>query len=214
MNVHATALEQVAIFPLTGVFLFPGLILPLHMFEPRYVQMTEWVLERDQLICMATPDREGVPGALGNPPVRPIGGLGRIRTFERLPDGRFNLELVGIGRVRLLEEHAGDTLFRRTRAVPLPSVTGPDDDEAARTTRALLRSLLALGDEHVARIARLADEGIDAARLSDILPGVLLREPGALCAALEDLGVASRLSLCSEALQERLLAHTVGEQPH
>ena len=214
MNFHATALEQVAIFPLTGVYLFPGLILPLHMFEPRYVQMTEWVLERDQLICMATPDREGIAGALGNPPVRPIGGLGRIRTWERLPDGRFNLELVGIGRVRLLEEHGGDTLFRRTRAVPLPSVPGPDDDQAAQTTRALMRSLITLGDEHVTRIARLADEAIDAARLSDILPGVLLGEPRPLCAALEELGVAARLEMCSEALQERLMRHTVGEEPH
>ncbi|MFT6630066.1 MAG: Lon protease-like protein, partial [Flavobacteriales bacterium] len=90
-------LERLPLFPLTGVFLFPGVVTPLHIFERRYVDMTEDALEGDGLIAVGTPDRETAPLEEGKPAIRRIAGVGEISKYERLPDGRYNIWLAAVG---------------------------------------------------------------------------------------------------------------------
>src|SRR3954463_13716392 len=91
------------LFPLPGVVLFPHAVIPLHIFEPRYRQMTEDALDDDKLVTIVQliPPGTIYSGALGTPPVDAVGCLGRIIRHERLSDGRFNLLLLGRKRVRL-----------------------------------------------------------------------------------------------------------------
>jgi Lon protease-like protein len=102
---------RISIFPLADAVLFPGLQLPLHIFEPRYRAMISDALARDRRIGMIQPQRP-VEGA----PLYQIGCLGRIGEVEALDDGRFNIVLEGEARFRVLRELNVTTPFRQVEA--------------------------------------------------------------------------------------------------
>ena len=111
---------RISIFPLTGVILFPGLQLPLHIFEPRYCALVKDALARDRRIGMIQPQRGG-EGA----PLFSVGCLGKIEEVEALDDGRFNLVLEGEARFRVIEELDVATPFRQVEADLLPEELEP-----------------------------------------------------------------------------------------
>ncbi|MEN9717470.1 MAG: hypothetical protein RIQ99_348 [Pseudomonadota bacterium] len=102
---------RISIFPLPGVILFPGLQLPLHIFEPRYRSMIKDALARDRRIGIIQPQRaeEGAP-------LFEVGCLGRIADVEALDDGCFNIVLEGETRFRILRELDAVTPFRQVEA--------------------------------------------------------------------------------------------------
>jgi Lon protease-like protein len=100
--------QRITIFPLTGAILYPGLHLPLHIFEPRYRAMVSDALARDRRIGMIQPQRE-FEGA----PLFTVGCLGRIGEVRALDDGRFNIVLEGEARFRMLRELDVTTPFRQ-----------------------------------------------------------------------------------------------------
>jgi len=106
---------RITIFPLPGAVLYPGLQLPLHIFEPRYRAMVSDALARDRRIGMIQPQRP-VEGA----PLFTIGCLGRIGDVEALEDGRFNIVLTGESRFRITRELDVTTPFRQVEAELLP----------------------------------------------------------------------------------------------
>jgi hypothetical protein len=109
-------LQRLSIFPLAGAILFPGMHLPLHIFEDRYRAMIKDAMVRDRQIGMIQP-RGG--GQL--PPLFDIGCVGRIVDVEAMDDGRFNIVLEGVARFRLVEELETATSFRQVRAELLPN---------------------------------------------------------------------------------------------
>jgi uncharacterized protein len=102
------AKRRITIFPLPGAVLYPGLHLPLHIFEPRYRAMVSDALARDRRIGMIQPQRseEGAP-------LYSIGCLGKIGEVEALDDGRYNIVLEGEARFRVLRELKTTTPFRQ-----------------------------------------------------------------------------------------------------
>jgi Lon protease-like protein len=90
-------------FPLPDYFLFPGALVPLHIFEPRYRQMINDLLDRAGRLVMASLTSSPGEGSQGSPAVLPIGGLAEIVHHEPLEDGRFLIWIVGLGRVRIQE---------------------------------------------------------------------------------------------------------------
>lgn len=102
---------RISIFPLPGAILFPGMQLPLHIFEPRYRAMVKDALARDRRIGMIQPQR-----AADGAPLFQIGCLGKIAEVEALDDGRFNLVLEGEARFRVLRELDAITPFRQIEA--------------------------------------------------------------------------------------------------
>lgn len=103
--------EKLSIFPLHGVILFPGLQLPLHIFEPRYRALVGSALTKDRRIAMIQPQsaREGAP-------LFSMGCVGRIEDVEALEDGRYNIVLEGEARFRMLRELETSTAFRQIEA--------------------------------------------------------------------------------------------------
>lgn len=89
----------VPVFPLPSVVLFPRTVLPLHVFEPRYRALVRDAVEEEGVIAISLllPGWESNYG--GDPPFHEIGTVGRIEGLEPLPNGLFNLRLVGLGRV-------------------------------------------------------------------------------------------------------------------
>ncbi len=102
---------RLSIFPLGGAILFPGLQLPLHIFEPRYRALVGSALAKDRKIGMIQPQtaREGAP-------LFDVGCVGRIGEVEALDDGRYNIVLEGETRFRLLRELDVTTPFRQVEA--------------------------------------------------------------------------------------------------
>ncbi len=102
---------RISIFPLPGAILFPGLQLPLHIFEPRYRALVKDALARDRRIGMIQPQRaeEGAP-------LYQVGCLGKIEEVEALEDGRFNLILTGESRFKVIRELDAATPFRQVEA--------------------------------------------------------------------------------------------------
>ncbi|HEY8536821.1 MAG TPA: LON peptidase substrate-binding domain-containing protein [Vicinamibacterales bacterium] len=131
------------LFPLPNVVLFPGVYLPLHIFEPRYREMTADALEGDRLIGMVLL-RPGFEDEYdGCPPVYPIGCAGLITHAEELPDGRYNIILQGVERFRIRDEDR-TRAYRVATIEPLDGgVPGLADTATVRVLRDRLERLLA-----------------------------------------------------------------------
>ena len=112
-------MTRLTIFPLPGALLFPGMHLPLHMFEPRYRAMISDAMARDRRIGMVQP-RMMEAGAGDKPALYDIGCVGRIADIEMLDDGRSNLVLEGVALFRIERELDVATLFRQVEATLLP----------------------------------------------------------------------------------------------
>src|SRR4051812_4932098 len=89
---------RVRLFPLPSLVHFPGVDQGLHVFEPRYRQMSADALANDQLIALVLlkPDWEEEYDA--RPAIEPVACLGRMMHVERLDDGRYNFVLRGLAR--------------------------------------------------------------------------------------------------------------------
>jgi Lon protease-like protein len=135
--------ELLPIFPLPNVVLFPGVFLPLHIFEPRYREMVADALASDRMIGMVLLRPGWQHQYEGRPPVYPVGCSGVITHVETLPDGRYNIVLRGVERFRILEED-DQRSYRRAVVEPAPDGPGTGDDHAAvRRQRNKLEALLA-----------------------------------------------------------------------
>lgn len=104
------ACATLPLFPLPNVVLLPGPALPLHVFEPRYRQLVQDVLG-DGFLAIPQVDPDHETGL--TPPVLPYAGVGRILAHRQLDDGRYNILVQPLGRVRLVEELSpGDHPYR------------------------------------------------------------------------------------------------------
>ena len=122
------------LFPLPNLVMYPYVVQGLHIFEPRYRQMTADALAHDGLIAMVLlkPGWEASYDAL--PAIYSVACLGRIAADQQLKDGRYNLELRGLSRVRILEEVRSPKLYRSARVELLKDcgVTGPQAEQEVR----------------------------------------------------------------------------------
>ncbi|MBZ4690796.1 ATP-dependent protease [Cereibacter changlensis] len=103
--------DTIPVFPLPGALLLPRARLPLHIFEPRYLQMLDDALKTShRLIGMVQP-RE-VPGG-AEKRLHAIGCAGRLTGFSETEDGRYMVTLSGISRFRVVAEVQGFAPYRR-----------------------------------------------------------------------------------------------------
>jgi uncharacterized protein len=105
------------LFPLPNVVLFPQVLLPLHIFEPRYRQMVKDVAAGEELIGMIL--LREPEGSGGVPDVYSVGCAGRMVRKVDLADGRSNILLQGV-REFVLEEQYFDRLYRTAAVTWLP----------------------------------------------------------------------------------------------
>lgn len=106
-----TETKRISIFPLTGALLFPGMHLPLHIFEERYRALINDAMARDRRIGMVQPKTGG-----DIPQLFDVGCVGKIIDIEAMDDGRFNIVLEGVSRFRIIEEIDASTAFRQVHA--------------------------------------------------------------------------------------------------
>jgi Lon protease-like protein len=199
------SLGRLKIFPLPTAVLLPGAVIPLHIFEPRYRKMISDALEADRILAMGMLDAGWEADYHGRPRVRPILGLGQIVTDERLADGRFNIQVVGVGRAELIEELPAEEPYRLVRA-RFPDEVEPAQTHAAATLRNAVLSLCALlPDEQAQGLARAAGGVKSAGELADICTAALATDAPSRQKVLEELAVERRLQLALDVVGEALL---------
>ena len=185
----------VPVFPLPNVYLFPGTVMPLHIFEPRYRRMIEDLLDRPGRLVLAT-ICDGEFDACGRPALLEVGGLGEIGRHERLPDGRFLIWLVGISRVRI-REVASTHPYRQVEHETLDEVEVPHAEIGGYESR-VRKALLSRSPEFLN-----LPEGVPLTHLVDLLtqriplPGSVMRE--LYCE--HDLRARADRALCEHALR-------------
>lgn len=189
---------NIPLFPLPGVVLLPGTILPLHIFEPRYRAMVADALEGDRTIGMAMM-KPGWERSDGPPPVFPVGGAGKIVDAERLSDGRYDILLEGEFRYRVIDESA-PAPYRVARVEVLSSIPFPSPSEASAAgsdASSLFRELAA-----VMELPPLPEEELGAERLASELALRLRYEPSELQALLETDSLPRRFEVLVSRMRE------------
>ena len=119
---------RIAVFPLPGVLLLPGGRLPLNIFEPRYLQMTDEALATTRLIGMIQPADPGDRSE--RPALYPTGCAGRLVAYSETDDGRYLITLRGVCRFTVAEELDQRRLFREVAPDWTPfaaDLEAPDD---------------------------------------------------------------------------------------
>lgn len=104
----------IPIFPLPNLVFFPHTYAPLHIFEPRYRKMIRDTAAAHRMIGIVLLKEGWETDYEGNPPIFPIGCVGRIITMQSLPDGRFNILLQGLCRFEVKTE-IGELPYRQGR---------------------------------------------------------------------------------------------------
>jgi uncharacterized protein len=166
--------DLIPVFPLPGALLLPRARLPLHLFEPRYLQMLDDALKtKHRLIGMIQP-RE-MPAGSTEKRLHAIGCAGRLTGFSETEDGRYMITLSGISRFRVKEEVQGFTPYRRCNVEwqDFGRDLGPTEDDKGFDRAAFLKLL--------GRYFTAMDMSTDWGSLSDAEPELLLNSLSMLC---------------------------------
>lgn len=190
--------EVLPVFPLTGVLLLPGTVLPLNVFEPRYRHLVEDVLEGERMFGMVQPlhprqDNRPGPGAEREvPELYPVGCAGRLRHCETTEDEHYQVELQGVHRFRIRRELPMRRGYRRVepRYEEFPDALGPGDWRCDRGR--LVERLQRYGRTHGLQIEAQQLDAIGDAELVNGLAVALPFAPAEKQALLEALTPAVR----------------------
>ncbi|HSL23522.1 MAG TPA: LON peptidase substrate-binding domain-containing protein [Vicinamibacterales bacterium] len=194
----------IPIFPLPTAVLFPNVLLPLHIFEPRYRQMLADALAGDRVIGMALLRAGWEDRYEGNPPVYAVGCAGVITHVEPLPDGRSNIVLRGLSKFRIQEED-GRKPYRLATVEPIEESVSRSDRERLFAIRSRVEEVvLAAGPK--GRRERQFPPDIPDEDLINALSQYLELEPLERQALLECPGVVVRAKMLLELLEMKVLA--------
>ncbi len=203
----AEHLEDMPVFPLPNVVFFPHTKLPLHIFEPRYREMTADALEQGLPIAMAQIDVTKPTDEHGRPAIHDVVGAGFIGKHQKLPDGRYFLELDGVARLRVLKEHQPDKSYRRIQAEILGEHGEDGTKEQVETLHLFTATLRQINSEAADFIHRILAGSEDASSIADQIANALIGEADVRQALLRNLDIGERLAVVSDRLSE-ILART------
>jgi hypothetical protein len=132
---------ELPIFPLQNVVLFPGVFLPLHIFESRYRTMMLDVLAGNRMIGIVLQKAGWNPDGGGRAATYGVGCAGLVTHVEQLDDGRYNVILRGVEKFRIAGERDGKP-YRIAQVAPLAEYMSDTDHETVRQQRQQLERLL------------------------------------------------------------------------
>ncbi|MGH9442673.1 MAG: LON peptidase substrate-binding domain-containing protein [Thermoanaerobaculia bacterium] len=192
-------MRTIPLFPLPGVVLFPGTLLPLHVFEPRYRALVAHALETDRLIGMAMISAADPEIEPGRPAIHELGGAGKIVESELLEDGRYNIILEGSFRFRIVrEETPGPYRSAMVEVAPTePFPSGVEEQTIVTGVRELFAGLQPQLD-----LPPLPAENLSAERLSGELALRLRWPPDTLQKILEAGSLPERFGAIASRLSE------------
>jgi Lon protease-like protein len=192
------------LFPLPNLVFFPHVMQPLHIFEPRYRQMTADALAGDRFIALVLPTPGWEKDYANAPALHSIACLGRIVAEQQLDDGRYNILLRGFARVRIEKELASKKLYRVARTELLEDVSIIDEDLARYWRDTLIEKAPTWfpnqGDVKD-QFGKLLQSDLPLGALSDIITFALPLDAEFKQSLLEELRVAARLQVLHDFLE-------------
>src|SRR5436305_6651639 len=162
---------MVRLFPLPNLVFYPQVMQPLHIFEPRYRQMTADALAGDRLITLVLPKPGWEADYAGSPPVHSVACLGKIVADQKMDDGRYNILLRGLGRVQILHEIPHGKTYRKAKVELLAEVPVAEPKSERRLRRQLSKlvpRLFSKQDEVKAQFRKLLRSDLSLGALCDI----------------------------------------------
>jgi Lon protease-like protein len=196
-------LAALSIFPLPGSALFPGALLPLHVFERRYRELVSAALSGSKVLAVARLRPGFETEYEGRPPVFEVCGAGRIVEHVEHDDGRYHILLRGISRVRIVRELPALTSYRVVRAELIADL--PADRALCSayelTIQALWRSIAPKLPERLRDLADVTQGADGPGAYSDRLAAVLVGEADMTQALLAEPDPCERLRVLAERLQ-------------
>lgn len=212
-DIDGAALAELPIFPLPDVVLFPNELMPLHVFEDRYRDMTRDILDGHGLMAM-TRLRSADHSDSEQPEVFPIAGLAKVEAARETSDGRYLLLVRGIARIAIREELPLERSYRRVRAALVPDVPS----ERPELVTACAQQLVALCD----RLADAFDEADELREVvrtvdtpgerADVITAAMVSDPDERQSLLETLDPADRLERLLELVAEAMVSLGVERQ--
>jgi Lon protease-like protein len=212
------AVAALKVFPLHGVSILPGTPAPFHVFEPRYRALVGDALEGDRILAVPSLFGKADAHAL-RPPLKAICGAGVIETFDRYEDGRYDVVLRGLARVRLVEELPATKLYREFRAEVLDDVLPAGGARALQGELEALRQLVyelstKLPKESGApQLAEAVAQMKDVSAIVDLVAAAAVSDPGDRQEVLEEVSVAKRLERVIEEVAGVVLVLSKGKGP-
>jgi Lon protease-like protein len=196
------AMRELPIFPLPQAVLFPGALMPLHIFEPRYRKMLRDVLDTQGAIAIAH-IIEGSPiDDHGHPAISLVAGVGVVVESQELPDGRFNILLEGRARVHLSELPFVPP-YRRARGELL-------EDTHVDIAQNDLQSLVAIANAFTAFVQardpnfQFSLPPVPGGRIADLCAHHLILDAKERQKVLETLDPAMRVRMVADSLAVQL----------
>ena len=209
----APALSALPLFPLPTV-LFPGAMLPLHIFEPRYRAMIRDALDSHRALAVVLITDPSSVDEHKHPTIASVAGAGVIVDHAELPSGRFNILVRGRARV-FLEELPFDAKghpYRRARATVLhpPEIDVPKADISALVSAA--SAFTALVRERDPSFAFPLPQDAPASLVADLCAHHLVLDARERQRLLEMLDPVDRVRKVAEALSIQRV--TLSNDPH
>lgn len=213
-----TAVAALKVFPLHGVAILPGTPAPFHVFEPRYKALVADALRGDRIVAVPSLFSKADAHAL-RPSLKTICGAGIIEAHDAYADGRYDMVVRGLARVRLVEELPTGKPYREFRAEILDDVL---PDGGARALQGELEALRQLvyelstklpKESGAPQLAEAVAQMKDPSAVVDLVAAAAVSDPDDRQEVLEELSVARRIARVFEEVAGVVLVLSKGKGP-
>lgn len=200
-------LEHLALFPLPNAVFYPQTTLPLHIFEPRYRALVSEALEDQLPLCIVRMLEPRAYDERNLQRFHEVGCAGFIKHHQLMPDGRYNIIIEGMARVRIIEEIDSDRLYRVGRAQLEPDTVEdrPQLDQLLTTLRGCVVGLQNDFARLSEAIARIMNNTSQPGTTADAIASIIIPEADTRQAFLEERRPEVRLSQVIERLGDLML---------
>ena len=216
IRISNESFQSVPIFPLKNVQLFPHTVLPLHIFEPRYISMVDYALEHDHLLVIAdtTPAGDQVNDNPKTPAIRPILGAGVIIAKQEIAKNRYHILVQGVTRVILLDEHEQSMPFRQIEAEILPDEEVDESQllDVELRLRDLLDHLAENQEDKAEALSELLKKAPNGDVLGNMIGANIVSNPSLRQTLFEELNPLRRLEMVYEHIGDLLLQNAFEEE--
>lgn len=198
----------VPVFPLSSIVFFPNTLLPLHIFEQRYRLMLDDALNTEKIICMALLKPGWEKNYYKTPEIYTIAGMGRIVSTEKSEDGKSNIVLYGLKRVKIVEE-INQTPYRLARIEILENSDSGSTEHYREKLAYLVTTWNDMIDrknkEHLIKV----NMKLPLENLTDVLSSVLMTNVLDKQKMLEETDVSKRAETLVDFIDTRLKAFSI-----
>ena len=214
-RVPDVVLEKLPLFPLPNVVFFPGMLLPLQVFEPRYLDLIKHCLASDEIFAVPLLKPGFESDYEGRPPIHDVVGAGVISGHRTMDDGTMTVVVRGIERLRLTEELPPDQSFRLAHAERVTE-QGRDLDfgEEMVVLGNLLSQLSQARPQAGLVLSQIEEVAEDTPELIDLLAAYVVGDVGLRQELLAELNVVTRFARLAQIVADIVLQVSGDEVLH